>query len=223
MKRLWFLLLAISLGANAGFAVVWLSGPRQHAPGPPGPGPGPRPAPPAIERVLDNHLDRMSEGLLLTGDQRARLADGYKVLFPRILDQNRAVAQLRRKVHESYGADSVDAPGFRELVARLSHEQAKLDSLVAEAMLQEAAVMTTEQRRRYIPGMPWTRAVQTAQGQPEVGPGPGPGPRGRRMPGPGFGPGPGGPPEPGYPPPGGPPPGGPPGPPPDGPPPGGTP
>lgn len=193
MKRFWFLLLAVSLGVNAGLAVIWLARPGTR---PPAPGRPPAPiGPPRIERMLDQHLARITEGLQLSKKQHDELEAAYHKLFPRIIEQNRKVSDLRRAVHDSYNADTVDPVAFRARVRQLSNEQARLDSLVTEAMLSEASVLTTEQRRRYAPGMPWTRT-----GQPAPRPG-GPGPRMGTGPGttpmrpPGAGPGrPGGPP-----------------------------
>jgi Spy/CpxP family protein refolding chaperone len=204
VKRFWFLLLAVSLGVNAGLAVIWLARPGAF---PPAPGRPPEPiGPPRIERMLDQHLARITEGLQLSKKQHDELEVAYRTLFPRIIEQNRKVSDLRREVHDGYNADRVDPDAFRARVRALSSEQARLDSFVTEAMLSEASVLTTEQRRRYAPGMPWIRTGQPAPARRAGGPGPrmGPGPGGMRGPGPGgppMGPpgagpgGPGGPPE----------------------------
>lgn len=44
----------------------------------------------------------------------------------------------------------VDQDGIRRAIAELGQEQAVLDSLVAETVLQEMAVLTPEQRGSYL-------------------------------------------------------------------------
>jgi len=157
MKRVWLLLLlALSVGLNVGLLYVQRSReplPPQPPPeaGPPAPGPG------RFDDLVRNHVDRMAEGLRLDEDQVRRLREVHRDLLPRMASVSRDLDELRRSVGDEYVARDLDAEQLRGDVARLSRTQATLASLVVEAMLAEAAILTPDQRERYARAMPWGR------------------------------------------------------------------
>lgn len=196
MRRGWFLLLILSLGLNAGLLYAIASGRgsapelsvfqtvvgRQPQPDPRFPGPGPHPpdGPPCprecsgrLDSVACDRLECLARFLRLDEEQYAEMIRVREEMLPRILAERDEVQRARHAVREEYGKPAVVGPArIRLLVRSLTEAQARLDSLVAETMLQEAALLSVEQRTRYFESMPWRKP----------GPGPGP-PCGRRGPG----------------------------------------
>lgn len=156
MKRFWFLLLALSLGLNAGLLYVQLSGDRPAAEPPRGPrhhGAGHD----RFDDLAKNHVKRMIEGLDLNEDQAQRLEEVHRDLLPRLASASRESERLRRAVGDQYRSNNMEPERLRETVRRLNQAQAHLDSLVVEAVLAEAAILTPDQRERYARAMPWSR------------------------------------------------------------------
>ncbi len=163
MKRAWLLVLAVSLGLNAGLLFMTLGKGR--------PGPVPAPGdhrPPSVERpetLLREHLLRMTESLGLDETQRAAVENVHRDLLPKIGEQFRLLGELRRSIADHYASSEFDAAQFKDLARSLSETQARLDSLVTEAMLGEAAVLTSDQRAKYAREMPWGRRGEPPPGQ----------------------------------------------------------
>ena len=149
MKRTWFLVLAVSLGLNAGLVYMTLAkrSPGPHRPPPPG----------HFGTLLDDHLNKMTESLGLDEEQRSGIEAIHRELLPKISEQHRAMEDLRRAIADHYAGPEFDAANFKKLALGLSEAQAGLDALVSEAMLGEANLLTAEQRRKYAGEMPWGR------------------------------------------------------------------
>jgi Spy/CpxP family protein refolding chaperone len=157
VNRVWFLILALSLGLNAGLLYVQTAGERPTPDSPPTPRPH-EVGPDRFDDLIQNHLERMSEGLQLNEDQSRRLQAVHRNLLPRMASASRELDGLRRAVGDQYGSPEMDPDRLRGSVQHLNRVQASLDSLVVEAMLAEAAVLSPEQRARYARGMPWGRS-----------------------------------------------------------------
>lgn len=115
----------------------------------------------------------MTAHLGLDETQRAAIAAVLEEYMPRILAQREQVHDARRDLAAGYSDTEMDAARFRTLVQRLSAAQAALDSLAAEAMLGEAAVLSPEQRRSYVTVTPWGRlAARPPPPPPPPAPGP---------------------------------------------------
>jgi Spy/CpxP family protein refolding chaperone len=168
MKRAWFLAFALSMGLNAGLLYVSLvhrgdgqgSGgrpPAREEPGEAGQDRQPQPGQPPgdFESVIRSHLDKMTRDLQLDDQQRSAIAKVHQGLLPRIVAERRDIEGLRREVASRYAGPTIDEAAFRSLVQQISQRQARLDSLVTEAMLGEAACLTPDQRQRYVREMPW--------------------------------------------------------------------
>lgn len=174
MKRAWFVLLALSLGLNAGLLYTVIA--HRHAPGPRGferMGPPPdRPGPPDKSLGLRpahgrpdgvafarHRLGRMADWLNLDKAQREALRAILDETMPRILAQRDAVRAARHHAADQYLKPTVDPDSVRASVRRLNAAQASLDSLAAETMSREAKLLTPEQRSRYFTAMPWGERV----------------------------------------------------------------
>jgi Spy/CpxP family protein refolding chaperone len=176
MKRAWFLVFALSMGLNAGLLYVSLSHPgagrgfdarspaRDEVGGPGGDRREQTNQPPGdFESVIRRHLDKMTRDLQLDGRQRSAIAKVHEGLLPRIISERRDMEALRRDVASRYAGPTVDGAEFRSLVKQISRRQTRLDSLVTEAMLGEAAYLTHDQRQRYVREMPWGGAMPTPE------------------------------------------------------------
>lgn len=177
MKRGWFLLLALSLGLNAGLLATRTTGqggPRPHErPRPPAPG-GPG-------GMVDNHLGPMTEHLGLDEAQQAAVRAVLEAGLPRIAERQRALRDLERSIKDAYAAPRFEADAFAGLVARAAAARAAVDSLTAAMLVEEAAVLSPDQRRRFADVAQGVYGGRRAgPGRPEGGPHPpGPPPGGR--------------------------------------------
>ena len=169
VKKLLYLLLAVSLGMNAGLVVVTLFhrglpprpdgppdrfGPPPRGPeGPDGPdGPGGRPfadQQPDPRHLIDGHIQGMTRQLDLAPEQQQRIREILQRYLPDLMRLHERRAAAERDLSRSYAATDFDAARFRQLAAAASRARAELDSLSAVALVAEAAVLTTPQRVRY--------------------------------------------------------------------------
>jgi Spy/CpxP family protein refolding chaperone len=175
MKRGWFLVLALSVGLNAGLLYSALSAsPRGLIPGfhtPPPflegghPDVASAPGPGAAPENLQCRLDHMARSLELDEHQRASMQQVLDETMPRIMAAREDVRQARQAVQAEYGADRPEPARVHQAVRSMNTAQARLDSLVAETMLREIAVLGPEQMHRYLACLPWGRC-QGAPCQP---------------------------------------------------------
>lgn len=181
MKRGWFLLLALSIGLNAGLLYSSVLGGRgvqdvgaepppafiETAPlgspagGPPASGlpAGGPPCPPCdvprAERLLN-----LSRHLRLNEGQRSQMAQILDASMPRIVAARSTVQEARRAVQAEYATERPDTDRLHAAVRTMSAAQARLDSLVAETMMQEIGLLTPEQKHRYVQRLPWAQCPQ---------------------------------------------------------------
>ncbi len=170
MKRIWFLLLFLSLGLNAGLLYALLTRPDEQ---PPSAQEGwrtprgesgtpedrgertPRPDPDRLERILTRRLDQMSSNLHLDPGQYEKVEGILRETMPLILAQQKQVWDARRAMRRSYREGEFDPAGIRLDLRRMHAAQARLDSLVILSMTRETSILTPEQRSSYLDAMPW--------------------------------------------------------------------
>jgi len=162
-SRIPYLLLALSIGINIGLAYRSLPGADETSMDPPRPK-GPREE---FRAVMDNHLDRMADGLDLSDEQVASIRQVLDRESPGIIAQRDLVDGERRTLRDIYVAPVFDRAAYRAQLERLHSAQAVLDERIGNAMVGEAVVLDEEQRRRYVRGMPWG---QTGRPPPPKGP-----------------------------------------------------
>ena len=159
MKRIWILILLVSLGLNVGLgARLMKEEPRDrrgiHSPRDRGAGrfQGRWADRDSMERreMFARRIDRMANVLGLEPEQR-EVFDRVHLETGRILMRKRLVISEKRDLlHDLVTSEVVDQEGIRRAIAELGREQAVLDSLVAETVLQEMEVLTPDQRARYL-------------------------------------------------------------------------
>ena len=65
------------------------------------------------------------------------------------------VREARRAVRELFTAAEIDSQRVGELVAELTAAHARVESIVSGNMVREAALLSPEQRARYVESLPW--------------------------------------------------------------------
>ena len=166
MSRVWFLVLAVSLGLNAGLLYVqWrMSGmqgeerierkggrdyPRRGGP--------PHGRPGTVEEMRERHMERLSRRLDLSEEQREALDALTQETFPGIAEKRRELSDARRQIAEAFREEPYEEGRVREQLLELGRIQKQLDSLVAESIVREGELLSEDQRGKYVRGMPWGR------------------------------------------------------------------
>jgi hypothetical protein len=174
MRRGWFVLLALSIGLNAGLLYAALAGragapapvPAPSEPGidsigmPGGPAEGgcdPMSATVLCEPMMRMRMQRLAERLSLNEQQREQMSTILSEMLPQILTGRDEVQRARRAVQAEYRQPQLDATRIRQLTRDLNAAQASVDSLVVETMLRESAMLSPVQRAGYFESMPWDR------------------------------------------------------------------
>ncbi len=159
MKKGWVLVLLISLGLNLGLGLRLL-GDRGGTDGPPVYGRDGKirraqgrwavQDTTARRKMFTRRMERITHMLDLSPEQREMFQQVHTETG-RILMQKRVlITEKRDLLHSLVTSDEVDQERIRRAIAELGQEQAVLDSLVAETVLQEMAVLDPAQRARYL-------------------------------------------------------------------------
>jgi Spy/CpxP family protein refolding chaperone len=163
MKRGWIILLALSLGLNAGMGYVLLSnradggegrgqdarlpgrrgvqGPMSHPGGPP--------------EFINERLRRAGDRLGLTEEQIKAMSDIMEEVMPELVKRREDIRDLRMQMREEYLRPEVDEARIHELRRETEAAQSELDSIMVKTMLREAKLLTPEQREAYFELMPF--------------------------------------------------------------------
>jgi len=159
MKKIWVLVLLISLGLNLGLGLRMFTDRGR---------PGDRRGPHRGElshgfqgrwaerdsvtrqQMFNRRIDRMADTLGLDPDQREIFGRVHAETGRLLMRKRLVIAEKRSLLHDLVTSEVVDQDGIRAAIAELGQEQAVLDSLVAETVLQEMAVLDPDQRGRYL-------------------------------------------------------------------------
>ncbi len=153
-KKIIYLVLAVSLGLNAGIIAMTLIDrmtTEDHGP-PPGPGGRvvhDRPGPPDPGKLVEEHLLGMTRHLDLDAEQQEAIRTVMESYAPQLVIFQREVAETGRRLAEAFAAPSFDPVQFQQLTAEASAARSRLDSLSAKMLAAEAAVLTQEQRVKF--------------------------------------------------------------------------
>lgn len=182
-------LLLFSIALNVGFLSLAAVQRAERPPAPPVPGPDSPRAAAEMQRWQRHRHQVVARALDLDEAQRQRFGASFDELRPRVRAARRAVMAERAVYGDALARG--DAAAARAAQRNLSYAQARVDSLCAEMMVQEASVLRPEQRARYVR---WMFRPGAGPGGDDAPHGHGPG--GPRGPGAGGldGRGPGGPP-----------------------------
>lgn len=159
MKKIWVLVLLISLGLNLGFGLRMLndrsrSGEDRHSRrgGDAHRFQGRWADRDSIARgkMFDRRLEHIAATLDLSPQQRDEFTEVHTRTGRMLMRRRGLISEKRDLLHNLMTGDEIDQEGIRQAIAELGREQAVLDSLVAETMLQEMEVLDPEQRVRYL-------------------------------------------------------------------------
>lgn len=182
--RILLILLAVSVGLNAGMLYVNLAGGDGGAePRHPRRGAGP----PAgdIGEAADTHLALMTRHLDLDAAQQQEIGDLLRAHLPGIMAARRAAGDANRRLGDLFAAPELDVAAFAAAVDAAGRARGRADSLAATLLVAEAGILTLEQRTTFAavaarvyaePGGP---APREPGGPPPGRPHPGPPPPGR--------------------------------------------
>jgi len=159
MKKGWVLVLLVSLGLNLGLGLRLLGDRRE--PDPRGHtrlgresrlthGRWSEQDTTARRKMFARRMEHIADRLDLSAEQRkvfrkVHLETGRMLMQKRVL-----ISEKRDLLHSLMTSDEVDQDRIRLAIGELGQEQAVLDSLVAETVLQEMAVLDPDQRARYL-------------------------------------------------------------------------
>jgi Spy/CpxP family protein refolding chaperone len=164
MRRGWFIVLALSLGLNAGLLYVHLSGrggdwPGRAFPGGRPPVPvearGPIAHPEGTKGFIRDRLGRVGERLKLSDEQIESMAAILDETMPELVEGQKVIRELRMQMREEYLKLDVDANRIQGLRRETAAVQSRLDSIMVDTMLREAEILTPEQREAYFELMPF--------------------------------------------------------------------
>lgn len=117
-------------------------------------------------QVMVGRLERIARRLDLSPDQFQVLRTSQEANFPLFYAQRQKVEEARANLHGIISASAAEPDSVRVAIRYLGAQQARLDSLITEALLKELDILEPEQRARYLRLLPIMR---------EEGPGRGPG------------------------------------------------
>jgi Spy/CpxP family protein refolding chaperone len=159
MKKIWVLVLLISLGLNLGFGLRMLNDRSRSGEG----GHFRRSEQShgfhgrwadrdsvARGKMFARRLEHIADSMDLSPEQRDEFAKVHAQTGRMLMRRRGLISEKRDRLHTLMTSDEIDQDGIRQAIAELGQEQAVLDSLVAETMLQEMAVLAPEQRVLYL-------------------------------------------------------------------------
>ncbi len=164
MKRAWILVLCLSIGLNIGLLIVVLGDRGASLPSEESLARGNRKGPPHLREEfrspgkmreeLGRRMERLSRDLGLTEGQADSLIAIREKAFPQLVESHEMMAEIRDHLREAY-LRGTEEEQIRSYVRELNQTRARIDSLIAEAMIAEAHVLTPEQRAGYVASLPW--------------------------------------------------------------------
>jgi len=165
VKKIWILLLLLSLGLNLGLGLRLLrvagsveqsgeydrrwSG-RDHSR-------WERPAPgdsTAWRQFMGRRLEHLAQRLDLRPEQIEPFREAQQASFHLMRDRRRSLVRIRSHLRDLMAAAEIDRPAVRQAMAELGRRQVEVDSLAAETVLAELAVLDPRQRVRYLEFLP---------------------------------------------------------------------
>lgn len=171
-KRIIYTLFAVSIGLNLGMIGMTVMN-RTAPPGPPPPGPGPGPGgPPDPELIVEDHVVNITRHLELDEDQSRAIREIMEEHVLTLIQLREQAEIANEGLSETFAAPVFDPEGFRQRTAEASRARSRVDSLAALLLIDEAEVLTPEQRRRFAEVASRIHS-QPAGPRPQGGPPPG--------------------------------------------------
>ncbi|MCB1184572.1 periplasmic heavy metal sensor [bacterium] len=162
MRKIWILILLVSLGLNVGLGVRVLRGGgplrEEFGPGRRGDGPGWEQGAgadsTAWRRIMDRRLGHLARRLDLSPAQVEAFREAQADLDGRLRRARRNLFAARLRVRELMITGPVDRPALRDAMAEVGRRQAEMDSLATETLLRELEALEPGQREAYLDFIP---------------------------------------------------------------------
>lgn len=157
MKRILILLLVLSVGANVSLAVR-MFGQRSGAPAREWRGRDSWPAhgdTQAWHERIERRAEHMGHRLNLGPEQQEVFRRTHEKAGRDLLQQRGRVDERRQAVQKVIARDPVDREAVLAAIGELSHEQAVMDSLVAEKLLEGMEMLDSGQRMELLKMLRW--------------------------------------------------------------------
>ena len=180
MKKIMVLALLLSVGLNIGFGLRLLQDDEGKTRGKPGwgargefdsgrhGGPGRHGSGrdgTFWRGVLDRRLDQVADQLDLDEEQAESFKLAHKAAAEKFLAQRILVREARGRLMAAVLEKDFETTALRPLIAEVGRQQAKLDSMVTETMLQEMEILNEDQRSLYLSILPLNRFGGRSSGQ----------------------------------------------------------
>ncbi len=157
-KRVLYTLLAVSIGLNLGMIGTTVAY-RTSRPAPPSPGPADRAGP---EKFVEEHVAGITNHLGLDAEQSGAVREILERRVSELMRMRERAELATRRLSDGFAAPEFDSDLFLQLSRDANRAKADVDSIAALILVEEAAVLTPEQRRRFaevapeIHGRPFT-------------------------------------------------------------------
>ncbi|MFC2173151.1 Spy/CpxP family protein refolding chaperone [Acidobacteriota bacterium] len=153
MKRMLYLLFALSFGLNAGLLYVQFAGhekaegrehrDRDHR------------DPRDTDELIERRVRRMTRDLGLDAAQQEAMTAALRETLPEVFAQTQALRTKHLDLAAEFSKATMDPERIRALVRDLTQIQGELDAKASEAMIKEASLLSPEQRVRFAETLPW--------------------------------------------------------------------
>jgi len=150
VKRFLFMLLSLSMGLNVGLLYVRYMEKPQSRPGHAAPDHQRmhRPLPP-LEVMIRQQLEVKNRHLKLDSTQQKAIGKILETYLPTIVEFKEKSRMANQKVTEVYSSVPFDKIEFQRLMREAGQARSTADSLSAVILIEEASVLTDEQRRLF--------------------------------------------------------------------------
>ena len=157
MRRWIMVILLVSLGINVGLGIRMF---HRESPERPNRSLGrghqrrDRPDSTHWRKVGDRRLERLVRHLDLSPEQQEIFMAGHRHQGPVLLGQRQKVMKARFQLQEIIAAGKANTHEVRQAINNLGRQEAQLDSLITELILEEMEILEPEQRARYLEILP---------------------------------------------------------------------
>lgn len=108
-------------------------------------------------QAMSRRLSHIAQRLELTPDQVAALESVQQENLQALFGYRLEVEEARAQLHDVIAAGTVDGDQVRSAIKEIGLRQARLDSLLTEAILVEMEILDQDQRGRYLQLLPVLR------------------------------------------------------------------
>jgi hypothetical protein len=163
VKKIWVLILLISLGLNLGLGMRLIRIQGQVPCGPDSIALGEVPGPDGVpakndtiswRKLAGKRLDRLAAHLNLTPQQKEIFAQTRAEVGSRMMVRRSEMQEARNELLELVILESTPPETLRRSFLDLAARQAEIDSVISEVLLQELEILDPDQRVQYLKMLP---------------------------------------------------------------------